>query len=228
MSSPYQYGGVFGHIHSTNIARPRICPADETRMTGIQKRPVEVLDISPPGPNYGDGSGVSGDIIGDDKHHGGADKAVYAFAREMLDYWSAVHQTATPYPDGHFGENLTTVGIDWTQAVIGQQIRIGNTLLEVSVPRQPCLTFARWLGIPGWVKTFAAHGDCGSYFRVMEAGQIRVGDACTFLPAPAHGITMGDAFRAKMGNTEAARRVYAAQCLPPHHHWQLERLLKLT
>lgn len=226
MPSPYSAGGTFGSVLSANTARPQPCPGDETRQTGILKCPTDALHISAPGPNYGDGSGVAGDIIGDSKHHGGADKAVYAFAREELDYWSHTNQTAAPYPNGHFGENLTTVGIHWAQAVIGQQVRIGSTLLEVSVPRQPCRTFALWIDRPNWLKTFAAHGDCGCYFRVVEAGIIRAGDTCAFLPAPAHGITMGEAFRAKMGDKAAARRVYAAECLPPHHHRQLANLFK--
>lgn len=54
--------------------------------TGINKQPVDSLEVFAPAPGYGNGSGVRGDFVGDAKHHGGADKAVYAFAREELDY----------------------------------------------------------------------------------------------------------------------------------------------
>ncbi len=45
-----------------------------------------------------------------------------------------------------FGENLTTTGIDVTDARIGDRWRVGDeVVLEVSVPRIPCRTFAGWL-----------------------------------------------------------------------------------
>lgn len=219
----FQEGGPLGVVISTNVAEPIPCPTGEDKVSGIHKVPHQNISVFSPGPNYGDGSGVKGDVIGDSKHHGGADKAVYAFAREELDYWGNL--SGIPYPHGHFGENLTTEGVLWTQAVINQPVRIGTALLEVSVPRQPCRTFASWLKIKGWVKQFTEHGDAGCYFRVIEPGVITSGDLIEFLPAPEHGVTMGEAFAAKMGNKELAQKVFDARCLPDHHHQQLGKLL---
>ena len=87
------------------------------------------------------------------KHHGGADQAVYAYAREDLDVWAA--KLRRPLPNGIFGENLTTIGIDVNGALIGERWLIGRSLLlEVSCPRIPCTTFQGWLGEPGWLKRF--------------------------------------------------------------------------
>lgn len=218
-------GGTRGVVVSTNVARPIPCPTGEDKISGINKLPQEFISVFTPGPNYGDGSGVKGDAVGDSKHHGGADKAVYAFASEELQWWSKENNST--YESGTFGENLTTEGVDWTSAVINQKVRVGSALLQVSVPRQPCRTFASWLGQKGWVKTFTQHGDSGCYFRVLEPGVISPGDPLEFLPAPEHGITMGMAFRAKMGDKELARQVYEAQCLPSHHHEQLAKLLRI-
>src|SRR5699024_7485669 len=102
--------------------------------------------------------------------HGGADEAVYAFSREDLDFWA--QELGRPLPDGSFGENLTSQGIDLAQLIINQRVRIGTTVLEVSVPRSPCATFAAWLDEKGWVKTFTHRGDCGAYFRVIIPGEI--------------------------------------------------------
>ena len=139
-------------VISTNIAVPRTNAAGTYSHTGIDKQPAESIFVSAPGPNYGDGSGVEGDFIGDDQHHGGADKAVYAFAREELDFWQ--DQLGRGMSNGSFGENLTTQGIDLASLVINQRLRIGDAVLEVSVPRSPCATFAAWLEEKGWVKTF--------------------------------------------------------------------------
>ena len=62
--------------------------------------------------------------------HGGVDQAVYAFAREDLDAWG--RELGAELPDGQFGENLTTVGIDVNASLIGEQWRIGGALFEVS------------------------------------------------------------------------------------------------
>lgn len=204
------------HVLSTNLAHPRPAPGRAQRPTGIDKRPAPSLEVFAPGPSYGDGSGVVGDLVGDSAHHGGAQKAVYAYAREELDFWAG--ELGREFPNGFFGENLTTRGIDLEALLINQQVRIGAALLEVSVPRSPCRTFAAWLGVPRWVKRFAEHGRCGSYFRVVVPGRISAGDAIEPLAAPDHGITMADSFAAAMGDQDQRRRVVEAHCLPEMYH----------
>lgn len=203
-------------IRSTNVAHARPDPGGADRVSGIDKRPVPQLVVFTPGPSYGDGSGVVGDTVGDSAHHGGAQKAVYAFAREELDHWEgALGRTLT---DGFFGENLTTEGFALHDLVINQQLQIGAVVLEVSVPRSPCRTFAGWLAERGWLKAFTARGRCGSYFRVVQPGTITAGDPVELRPAPDHGITMAQAFAAAMGDVPAQHAIVEAACLPPMYH----------
>lgn len=211
-------------VLTTNVAVPQPDPAGADRVSGIEKRPQDSIEVFTPGPDYGDGSGVQGDVIGDSAHHGGAQKAVYACAREELDYWQG--ELGKELPNGSFGDNLTTTGVDWAEVVINQQVHIGSAILEVSIPRQPCRTFGAWLDQKGWMKMFTQRAQPGCYFRVVSPGTIRPGDEITFGPAPEHGVTMGEAFRAKMGDKELARKVVAAQCLPAMYHEELERRLR--
>lgn len=206
-------------VLSTNVAVSRQDPGGADRVSGIDKRPQPFLDVSAPGPFFGDGSGVTGDTVGDSKHHGGADKAVYAFEREQLDFWEKeLHRTLA---HGSFGENLTTAGMDLSATLVNQRMRIGTAVVEVSVARQPCRTFANWLGEPGWVKRFAQHGHCGAYLRVIEPGRIAAGDDILLVGRPDHDIDMRTAFRAAQGDRVAARRVVSAACLPPLFHDRL-------
>lgn len=76
---------------SVNVGVPRLNPWKGLAATGIDKRPVEgPVAVTAPGPK-GDGRvGLAGDRAYDVKHHGGADQAVYAYAREDLDRWEGV------------------------------------------------------------------------------------------------------------------------------------------
>ncbi|SFM71733.1 MOSC domain-containing protein YiiM [Pseudonocardia ammonioxydans] len=169
-----------------------------TGTSGIDKRPV-------PGPVHiaipADGaSGLAGDTVCDARHHGGTDKAVYAYAREDLDLFEP---DLGPLHAGVFGENLTTRGLEVTGAELGERWRVGGVLLQVTAPRIPCRTFAAWLERDGWVRTFTAAGRPGAYLRVLEPGPVHAGDPVAVERRPGHGVTVGDAFRALL--TEPAR-----------------------
>ncbi|MEI2777415.1 MAG: MOSC domain-containing protein [Tetrasphaera sp.] len=168
--------------------------------TGIAKQPVEAISVRAPGPKHGGlGSGVAGDFIGDNKHHGGDQQAVYAVAREELDWWAT--EVGRELPDGLFGENLTTAGIDVDGSVVGSRWRVGTAVLEVTGPRIPCITFARRMGEEQWVKRFTAHGRSGAYLAVVEPGQIRAGDPIEVTDVPADGVTVAQMFAEETGAT---------------------------
>ena len=211
-------------VLSVNVGAPMPDPGGAERVSGIDKRPVSNIEVFVPGPAYGDGSGVVADTVGDSAHHGGAQKAVYAFAREELDVWA--EELGRELANGSFGENLTTVGIDLEGLLINQPVAVGTAVLEVSVPRKPCRTFAGWMGVPGWIRSFAARGRTGCYFRVVQPGTISVGDGITLLDPPDHDITMADALAADFGDVSAMRRIVAAQCLPPMYHQRHVRRLQ--
>jgi MOSC domain-containing protein YiiM len=191
---------TLGRIRSLNVAASQAPnPAKpETGGTGIFKVPVDgPVRVQVPQPkNSGPGqSGLLGDVICDIKHHGGPDQAVYAYAREDLDWWE--QQLGRELPDGIFGENLTTEGLNLTDAIIGERWRIGEELvLEANGPRVPCATFAARLAEPKWIKRFTEVGVTGVYLRVVHPGEVRRGDEVEILTRPAHGVTIATYFRA--------------------------------
>src|SRR3954449_3406610 len=103
-------------LDSVNVGRPHPNPYKNALSTGIVKVPVdEPVEVRDPGPKTtGLGSGLVGDFIGDGKHHGGDDQAVYAFQREDLDEWE--RRLGRKLPNGFFGENLTTSGLEVNDA----------------------------------------------------------------------------------------------------------------
>ncbi|WP_423919481.1 MOSC domain-containing protein [Frigoribacterium sp. 2-23] len=155
-------------------------------VTAIDKRPVsEAIPVKT--------LGVYGDVQASRKHHGGPDKAVYAYADEDAALFATMlDRDVAP---GLFGENLRTTGLDITGSVIGEHWHVGETLvLEVTMPRTPCATFARRMREPGWVRRFQAEGRPGAYLRVVKQGTIAAGDEVVVASRPSHGITIGEAF----------------------------------
>lgn len=175
-----------GRLKSVNAGV--LAPDALHNLTGIVKRAVDgpVWVRSPAA--RGD-SGVDGDALGDKKHHGGEDQAVYAFAREDLDRWQA--ELGRPLDDGWFGENLTTLGVDPNEALIGEQWQVGaDLLLQVTSPRIPCKTFATRMAEPGWARRFTESGRPGAYMKVLRPGQVQAGDPITITRRPDHGINI--------------------------------------
>ncbi|GLZ28476.1 MOSC domain-containing protein [Lentzea sp. NBRC 105346] len=168
-------------------------------VSGIDKRPVEG-PVAVGVPERGR-SGVGGDEIADASVHGGPDKAVYAYAREDLDFWDPA------FTNGMFGENLTVSGVDVSGAEIGERWRVGSAVLEVSQPRIPCRTFAAWLGREKWVKTFVEACRPGAYFRVITPGTVCAGDDVEVLSRPGHGMSVAAVFRAITGEAELLPRL---------------------
>ncbi|QSR29948.1 MOSC domain-containing protein [Nocardioides sp. S5] len=193
------------------------------RPSGIRKHPVARIEVRDPGPKRGGlGSGVVGDAIYSRKHHGGDTQAVYAVAREELDRWG--RDLGRELGNGMFGENLTTSGLDVDAAEVGEQWRVGTSLLEVCGPRVPCATFARHMGEPRWVKRFADLGRTGAYLAVREAGVIEVDDPIEVVHRPGHGLTVPMLFRAAMGDKDLAVVFLDAQVLPKvEHDWLASR-----
>ncbi|MET7909051.1 MOSC domain-containing protein [Streptomyces avermitilis] len=197
---------------SLNVGRARAAEyTDQPEgVTGIDKRPVDgPVRISAPGPKGVGASGVAGDAVCDTRHHGGEHQAVYAVAREDLDGWE--RELGRALPNGVFGENLTTEGLDVSGARIGERWRIGpEVVLEVTSGRIPCRTFQEHLGERGWVKRFTHKGAPGAYLRVVEPGEIRAGDPVEIVHRPDHEVTVALQFRAVTTERELLPRLLAA------------------
>ncbi len=186
-------------------------PNNPDGTTAIDKR--RVLGPVAVGPQ-----GLAGDLQKDLAHHGGEEYAVYLYADEDAQRWSA--ELGRDIPAGLFGENLRTSGLDVSGLVIGSRYRIGASGLEVEVtsPRNPCATFARRMDEPRWVKRFTQGRAPGAYVRVLTPGTVQHGDLVEELDVPDHGITVADVMKpAQPGaasallTAEAAGRVQLGQ-----------------
>jgi MOSC domain-containing protein YiiM len=205
-----------GVVESLNIGTPRpVQIGDHTVLTAIWKHPVSgrvpLLGVN-----------LVGDDQADRTVHGGADKAVYAYAREDIEWWeSELEDSIGTAP---FGENLTVRGIPVSEAVIGEQWAVGSALLQVAQPRLPCFKLSIRMGDPRFLKRFAAAGRPGAYLRILREGDIAAGDEITVLNRPAHAVTSALVSRALLGERQLLSAALLAPELPADlRAWMQER-----
>lgn len=175
-------------IESINVGRAeKITVSNSSMETGIFKVPV-------PGPVRLAKAGVGGDAVLDTKHHGGADQAVYAYSLDDYDWWA--EQSDREFFPGLFGENLTIRGLP-TDMHVGDRLLIGEVVLEATAPRIPCNTLAARMEDSGFGLTFRKAERPGIYFRVLNEGDVRTGDAVTAVDNAEHDVSILDLFRYK-------------------------------
>jgi MOSC domain-containing protein YiiM len=188
-----------GQVISVNTGRAvKAGWAGRVQRTAIEKHPAD-------GAVHVGRLGLDGDEQADLENHGGPEQAIYVYAREDLDWWAG--QLSRAVRDGLFGENITTAGLDVTNALIGERWRLGTAEVQVTSCRIPCGTFRSWTGEKGWVKRFAQAGRPGAYLRVLAEGIVRPGSTVTVLSRPAAGVTVAESMRAYYGDRELMVRL---------------------
>ena len=161
-------------IISVNIGERKIVQWNGKSIeTGIFKTPVN-------GPVYLDLEEVRTDAIVDRKHHGGIEQAVYGYSENHYAYWKDL------YPDldwtfGMFGENLTISNLEESTLHVGDRYELGETVIEVTKPRQPCMKLGVRFGTQSVLKQFWNSSKSGVYFKVVQTGNVEVGDQMKLL-----------------------------------------------
>ena len=117
---------------------------------------------------------LDGDGQADLENHGGPDKAVNVYPSEHYPYWAQTIGLADLQPGG-FGENFTIEGLLERDVCIGDVFEIGESLVQVSQPRQPCWKLARRWRTKDLAVLVQETGRTGWYFRVLREGHVQAG-----------------------------------------------------
>lgn len=169
-------------IVSLNVGKPKpMTYQNKEVISGIYKSPVN-------GRVHLSYVNFEGDAQADLVHHGGRDKAICVYPFEHYAYWE--NELAQQLPYGAFGENLTTKGLLETAICIGDQFKIGDAVVEVSQPRQPCYKLAARHGWQEMPLKIQETGYTGFYFRVLEEGTVSPQDRMMLLSRNPHAITL--------------------------------------
>ena len=155
-------------IVSVNVGLPRqVVWKGITVRTAIFKEPfagaVAIRELN-----------LAGDQQADLTVHGGSEKAVYAYPAEHYEYWRK-QLSDVSLSWGAFGENLTTEGLWEDTLCIGDLLRVGSALLQITQPRMPCYKLELRFNRDDMIKRFLLSDRSGFYFSVIERGEAAAG-----------------------------------------------------
>ena len=192
---------------------------DQAWRSAIAKEPAA-------GPVRLEPLGLEGDQVGNPEVHGGPDQAVLAYASEHYPRWREEGFDAAP---GAFGENLLLSGLTDQQACIGDVYALGEVLLQVSHPRQPCETLARRFGRKDVVAQVWALARGGWYCRVLRPGPVAAGMELVLRSRPNPGATVARVLKAYLDAARAPAEARAMAALPGlTREWVLKLEKKAT
>ncbi|WAC54197.1 MOSC domain-containing protein [Gordonia sp. SL306] len=191
---------------------------DTIGASGIDKRPlagrIAVGEL-----------GLMPDHVVDTKYHGGIEQAIYAYSEHEALRWA--EELGRELPSGWFGENLRIDGLPTTDAVVGERWEIGGDglVVETTIPRTPCRTFAVWAEERRWVKRFLDRADTGCYLRVVTPGSVGAGDAVHIVRRPDHRVTVRDLVSGTTADADALATLLACEDLGPKVRREASRKL---
>lgn len=150
--------------------------------TGIFKYPVD-------GPLYLGKEDVEGDVVYDRRYHGGISKACYLFSSDHYAEWKKMFPNLE-WTYGMFGENLTIEGLQESEFLIGDILRIGGATVQISQPRQPCFKLGIRFGTQTVLKKFIQKNQPGIYVRVLDPEKVYLNDAIELIERPHNSIRL--------------------------------------
>jgi ferredoxin-NADP reductase/MOSC domain-containing protein YiiM len=195
-----------GTLLSVNVGQPREVEwRGRTVRTAIWKEPV-------PGRVHVGRLNVAGDGQADLVGHGGEHRAVFVYQRQSYVHWE--RELGRALEDaGQFGENFTVDGLDDGEVCIGDRLRVGGAVFEVTQPRVTCFKVGIRLDEPRMPALLYAHGRPGFYLRVLEEGDVGAGDAIERVRRDPRALNV----------REASALLY----LPGHERRELKRALEI-
>jgi MOSC domain-containing protein YiiM len=192
--------------------------------SGIWKAPVD-------GRVAVRGVNLDGDAQADLRVHGGADKAVYAYASEDYAWWSS--ELGREIGPATFGDNLTVEGLDLGAMTIGTRWLVGSVELEIAQPRLPCFKLGMRMGDASFVDAFEGAERFGAYLRIVREGDVGAGDAIEVVEH--EGEHAGDITVHELGAAgndpprELLERIVADPLVPESwHEWAERRRARAT
>ena len=119
---------------------------------------------------------------------------------------------------GSAGENLSTEGLNESTSCIGDRLKIGTAIFQVTQPRLPCFKLAAKFADNQIVQTFMDSGRSGLYLSVIQEGIIEAGDGIEIVSRNPAAFSILDAQGLHLPGTldrKTLERAVRTGALPP-------------
>ncbi|WP_318482311.1 MOSC domain-containing protein [Photobacterium leiognathi] len=136
--------------------------------TAIDKHTVDTCDLST--------LGLAGDEQAE-SFHGGEDRAVLQYDFEhYADLAEQFPESTAYFVKGGFGENFVATGMNEHNMCIGDIVKVGSAVLQVTQPRQPCFKLNSRFSEPTLSRYVQDNFKTGWFYRVLQTGTMNAGD----------------------------------------------------
>jgi MOSC domain-containing protein YiiM len=208
-------------VISTNIGQPTAIQwRGQTLQTGIYKYPVDI-------PILLESEDVVNDHVLDRRFHGGKDKACYLYSADHYKFWK------NNFPDLHwqwgmFGENLTVQGLNEVDIHIGDTFQIGEAVVQVSQPRQPCFKLGIRFNDQKVVENFWNLPFPGIYVRVLQTGAVKASDNLVLIKSNPESLLVSQVFsifRLNRANLKLIKKALSEEFLAESCRRDIQKIL---
>ncbi|MDA8792825.1 MOSC domain-containing protein [Bacteriovoracaceae bacterium] len=175
-------------INNLFTGKPKILTDIKKITSCIRKSNVNLLDVKK--------DHISNDQCFDLKYHGGSDRVVHFYPSENY------HAILEEFPNlqykqiqGRIGENISTEKLNEKNVSIGDIFSIGETILEITEPRNPCSTIDVGFNQKGILKFVYQSNRIGWFARVLKEGKISSTDTIDKIENPNPKFTIDYVFQ---------------------------------
>lgn len=137
--------------------------------SSIKKKPIEKSFLTK--------TGFKDDVVADTLHHGGENKALFFFSLHTYEKINKALKSSLSYnKTAVLGENILVNNIDEESVCVGDIWQIGETIVQITQPRQPCWKLSANTSIKEMTKFVFETGLTGWYAKVLKEGNISKND----------------------------------------------------
>jgi MOSC domain-containing protein YiiM len=147
------------------------------QISAMKKAPVDSITVTK--------ETVINDQIVDLKYHGGDMRVIHHYSKVNYDHLkNKFPEISDRFIPGSFGENIYTEELTEKDLFIGDIYQLGSAKVQITVARRPCATINNVYEDNRILKEVLQTGHVGWFYRVIEEGEVKVGDYLEFLERP--------------------------------------------
>lgn len=174
--------------------------------SSITRHPVEKLVIKK--------HGIVNDEIANTKHHGGDMRVIHHYSYVNYNHLKqSFPDIADRFIPGSFGENILTEELSEEELNIGDIYMLGTAKVQLTVSRRPCATINYAYEDDRILKEVMKSGRTGWFYRVLDEGEVRIGDYLEFLESPFPNMSVSRLYSQGYGKNRFDDKEFLKQCL---------------